>query len=501
MAKAPPAAQEKESDADANALERLGYRQELRRALGGFANFAISFSIISVLTGVTTTYGTALGGGGPAGLGLGWPLVSLGTIFVAVAMAELASAFPTAGALYHWAALLGGPGFGWFTAAMNLAGQVAIVAAIDLGCAQAMAATLRMSPAASWWLFAAILASHGVLNVVSVRVVAWLNGFSATVHVVGVLCVTGALVLFARARPLSFLAETGFTLRPDGSYPLGFLNALILGMWTFTGYDASAHVSEETHDPARSAPRGIVFAVVMSALFGFAFAAALTLAIRDLPAAAADPQPPLYILRVALGERAGNALMSAVVGAMWFCGLSSVTSASRMLFAFARDEGLPGWRALRTVSPRFRTPAVATVVATVAPLMLALATAPFSDKVFLAVASLATTGLYVSYAIPIALGAIARKRRIWVHEGPWNVGRWGVPVAWIAVLWSLFVLVVSCLPPNGAAGLLIGGTVTFLALFYLAFVRRRFRGPAVTLREFEQRMNTPGAPPSSPGPA
>lgn len=473
------------TDADARSLEKLGYRQELRRALGGFSSFAISFSIISVLTGITTTYGVAIGGAGPAGLGLGWPLVSAGTMLVAIAMAELASAFPTAGALYHWASILGGAGFGWFTAAMNLAGQIAIVAAIDLGCAQALAATLRLPPAASYGLLALILASHGLINALSVRLVAWLNAFSATVHVIGVLVVVGALLGFGRVHPPSYLAHVGYTTRADGSLPLGFVNALILGMWTFTGYDASAHVSEETHDPARRAPRGIVSAVTVSAIAGFALAAALTLAIRDLDAVARDSAPPLAILRGAFGERAGNALMGFVVLAMWFCGLSSVTSASRMLFAFARDEGVPGWRSLRAVSPRWKTPVAATVLATLAPLVLVALTAPFSDAVFLAVASLATTGLYVSYAIPIALGAIARRRRAWIHEGPWNVGRWGVPIAWGATAWSVFVLVACSLPPNGAAGLLLAGTVTTLGAFYMLRVRGRFVGPKVTLQAIE----------------
>src|SRR5271155_290063 len=154
-------------DRDALDLQRLGYRQELRRRLGGFSTFAIGFSVISVLTGITSTFGDALGAGGPAGLGLGWPLVSVGTLLVAVAMAELASAFPTAGALYHWSALLGGPSWGWATAMLNLVGQVAIVAAIDLACAQAMAQIAHLGDAASYVLFAMLVAMHAALNATS----------------------------------------------------------------------------------------------------------------------------------------------------------------------------------------------------------------------------------------------------------------------------------------------------------------------------------------------
>src|SRR5581483_2284686 len=231
---------------DTETLSRLGYAQELLRGMGGFSSFALSFSIISVLTGIVTTYDVAIGGGGPGGLGIGWPLVSVGTLVVALAMAELASAFPTAGALYHWSAILGGPGWGWFTAMTNLTGQVAIVAAIDLGCAKTLVATAGWSDSKVLVTYLAIVAMHGALNVISVRLVGWLNDFSATVHIVGVLVLVGALVM-AKSQPLSFLGHVT-TARPDGNAFLGFVNALALGMYTFTGYDASAHVSEETHD-------------------------------------------------------------------------------------------------------------------------------------------------------------------------------------------------------------------------------------------------------------
>jgi amino acid transporter len=454
--------------------------------MGGFSSFALSFSIISVLTGIVTTYGLAIAGGGPAALGIGWPLVCVGTLFVALAMGELASAFPTAGALYHWAAWLGGAGWGWFTAMMNLVGQFAIVAAIDLGCAQTLAATLGLPASANLPLLVVVLASHVAINVLSVRLVAILNDLSASVHVVGVCILVALLFALGRAHPLGWLADTSFTTRADGSYPLGFLNALILGMWTFTGFDASAHVSEETHDPARRAPWGIVSAVAVSAVAGYALVAALTLAITDLKETAADDHAALYVMRHALGEGVGRAAMGLAIVAMWFCGLSSVTSASRMLFAFARDGGVPFAAALRRVSPRFKTPHVAILTVTGLSLALVLATMPFSDAVFLAVASLATTGLYTSYATPILLGVVARHRGAWKRRGPWNLGGFGVIVAWIAVAWSAGVLVVCSLPPNALAGALLVAIVIGLALFYRFMVRGRFKGPRLDLLALEQ---------------
>ena len=471
---------------DANRdLARLGYAQELLRRMGTFSSFAVSFSIISVLTGCITAYSSAIGPGGPAALGIGWPLVSAGTLLVALAMGELASAFPTAGALYHWSALLGGPGWGWMTAAVNIVGQVAIVAAIDYGCATELAATLGLSSTMSFVLLAVILASHALVNIFSVRLVAWLNDFSAVVHVLGVVVIVVLLFAFGRAQPISFLFDTSFTTRPDGDTMRGFANGLVLSMFTFTGYDASAHLSEETRDPRRAAPRGIVSSVLVSAIAGYLLLAAITLAIRDLPATAKDDHPALFAMRAGLGENGGRLGMALALVAMWFCGLSSVTSASRTLWAFARDKGVPASSFIVRVHPKTKTPHVAIAVLTIGPLLLVLGTAPFEASIFDAMAKMATMGLYVSYALPIALGAFARRQGRWKVKGPFSLGAFGVPIAVLAVLWSLVVLVVCSLPPNLLPAAMLAGCVAVLVLLYFAFVRRSFRGPSVTLESLE----------------
>lgn len=466
--------------AAAEELSRMGYAQELLRSMGGFSSFALSFSIISVLTGVVTTYDVGLTGGGPAGLGLGWPIVCAGTLVVALAMAELASAFPTAGALYHWSAILGGPGWGWVVAMINIVGQIAIVAAIDYGCAKTLAPTVGLGSGAILPLFALVALSHGALNALSIKLVGRLNDFSATVHILGVALLVGLLLAFGRAQPISFLAQTGFTTREDHSYVLGFFNALTLGMWTMTGFDASAHTSEETHDPGRRAPWGIVSAVLVSAVAGYALLCAITLAIHDVPEIAATPQPALAVMRHALGARAGSIAMGAAIVAMWFCGLSSVTSLSRTVFAFSRDGGLPFSSALRTVSERHKSPTVAVAFATAAPSLLVLGLS-WQDNVFLAVTSLATTALYLSYGVPIALGSVARLRGTWRKPGPFHLGPFGVPAALVAVLWSLFVVVVFALPPNTSFGVVLFVVVASIVLAYPIVVRGRFKGPRVHL--------------------
>jgi amino acid transporter len=476
-------------EADEDQLRKLGYAQQLLRDMGGFSNFAVSFSIISILTGAVTLYGHGLGFGGPLVMSVGWPLVAVMTLAVAASLAQLASSFPTAGALYHWAAMLGGPGVGFFTAWLNTVGQFAITAGIDYGLAEFLADMLGRSrePGSVLPLYAGILLSHAVLNHVGVRVVAWLNNFSAWYHVAGVALVLGALLAFAPRQELSFLL-TRFTNKGELGFSYGylFLIGLLQAQWTFTGYDASAHVSEETVDPTRNAPWGIFLSVAVSAVAGWLLLVGVTLAIQDLPAAAAASNPFLHVLRESLGPALGSAMVWVAMGAMWFCGLSSVTSNSRMLFAFARDGGMPGSAWLARVSPRFKSPHVAVWVSVAAAFMVAL-----WSEAYTAMVALSTLALYASYALPIAVGLWARRKGVWRHRGPWDLGRWSAFTNGVALVWCAFIMVLFVLPPNQLAGFTFAGTLAVLGLYWGLYQRRVFKGPQVTLLT-PQQVVSPG---------
>ncbi len=299
-----------------------------------------------------------------------------------------------------------------------------------------------------------------------------------------------ALFAFSNAAPPGFLTASAGA-GADGSHASGLLGGLVLSMFTFTGYDASAHLAEETRDPARRTAWGIVSSVAVSAVFGWLLLVALTRGMAAVPGAAGRDDAPLVIMRTLLGGTAGRAGMGLAVAAMWFCGLSSVTSASRTVFAFARDGGLPGSGAVGRVSPRTRTPLVAIGIVTLGPLVLVLATfvlAPSGSaaSIFDAMAKTATMALYVSYAIPIFFGALARgKRRSWTRKGPFDLRGAGVPVAWAALAWCTFVLVVCALPPNQLPALLLGALAVILAIAWFSFVHRRFAGPKVSLANLE----------------
>lgn len=464
-------------DRDAADLRRLGYAQELLRNMGGFTNFALSFSIISILTGAVTLYGHGIRFGGPLVMSAGWLLVTLMTLPVAASLAELASSFPTAGALYHWSSVLGSPGFGFHTAWLNTIGQFAVTAGIDYGLAEFVCTMLGWPTGADGTdrtrvltIYAALLFSHAVLNHLGVRAVSVLNWFSAWYHIAGVALLVGCLLYLAPKQNASFLL-TRFTSEKFPYY-YGFLVGLLQAQWTFTGYDASAHITEETVDPRRNAPWGIFLSVAVSGVVGYVMLLAVTLAIGNLGQAAAAPNPFVHIVRTALPGSLGGALIWMVMGAMWFCGLSSVTSNSRMLFAFARDGGLPASKSIARVSPRYQSPYVAVWIS----VAFALAVGLWA-KAYAAITALSTLALYASYALPIAIGLYARRRGTWTTRGPWDLGRWSTAVNVLSLTWVAFITVLFVLPPNELAGRAFAGCLIAIVAYWFLGMRGRFKGP------------------------
>ncbi|TME44821.1 MAG: amino acid permease [Chloroflexi bacterium] len=507
----PAMTKEEQIRADTDRLHQMGYAQQLFRDMGGFSNFAISFTIISVLTGGLTLYGYGLNHGGPQQMGIGWLVVGIMVLVVAAAMAQLASALPTAGALYYQAAKLGNKHWGWITGWFNLAGQITISTGIIYGNAIFAAALLNSLfnyPADVTTtagkigviaIFAILLAVQATINHVGVRLAARAADISVWWHigVIGVLLV--AVGILHPLHPISYAFTQSYNQSGFGSPIYAFLVGMLLAQWTFTGYDASAHVTEETVNPARRAPWGIVNSVFWSLIFGYLMLLALTLAIPDLAKTAASTNPVLDIVKTALGSTGGLLLFAGFVIAQAFCGLSSITSNSRMLFAFSRDGALPGSKWLHVVSKKYRTPARCIWVAAIIAFIPALAQFPV-PAVYSIVVSISVIGLYVSYVIPVLLALIYPNR--W-KPGPWNLGRWWPIVAWAAIIWVAFISVVLMLPEYSAkyTGDIIGwltatGTwagpavAIFLivgGLYYLLWGKNHYNGPIIMGSEDEMR--------------
>jgi amino acid transporter len=496
-------------------LAAFGYKQELLRDMGGFSNFAVSFSIISILTGAVTLYGFGFNQGGPAVMGLGWPLVTLFVLFVAAGLAELTSAIPTSGAIYHWSSILGGKGWGWFSAWLNMVGQVTVVAGIDYGCAGFASSLLFSEPTKGQTLtvYAIILLSHALLNHLGIKIVAKLNDISAVYHMLGVGIIIAALAYFGPSHDVSYLFDTGFSGVANESTPywFAFLVGLLQAQWTYTGYDASAHTSEETVDAKVRSPWGVYLSVALSGVFGFLMIAMVTLSIKD-PAAVAQAGSNGFIAAIeqAMGGVFGKAMLWMVTIAMWFCGLSSVTSISRMIFAFARDQGLPFSGMWSKVSEKFRTPANAIWASCIIAFLCGIL-----DNVYAAVTSLSVISLYCSYGTPILLKTIAQARGLWREEdnGPWSLGGWSFPVNLVALLWIAFVTVLFVVAPSDvgitanytlhyATGKVFGALLVLLFILYGVYVRKHFNGPHLgsysALRERLSNSEMPYAVPKVP---
>ncbi len=437
---------------DEEELHRLGYAQELRRRMSGFSNFAVSFTIISILSGCLTLYGYGMNTGGPAIIVWGWPIVGIMTLFVGLSMAEVCSSFPTAGGLYYWSAKLArknGAAWSWFTGWFNFLGQVAVTAGIDFGAAFFINAFLSLEwgvSTAHWvtiLIFAIVLLVHGMLNQFGIKLVAMLNDISVWWHIFGVLIIVGVLA-FAPSHHQT--AHTTFTsiVNNTGWHSTFYvlLLGLLLAQYTFTGYDASAHMTEETHNAARSGPRGIVMSIVVSLFAGWILLIGLTFAIQNYTKEVGALVPPAQIFVDAIGATGGKLLLLIVIGAQLFCGMSSVTANSRMIYAFSRDGALPGSRLWHKVNKRSRTPTNAIWLAAAGALILGL---PYlwNGTAYAAVTSIAVIGLYIAYVLPTFLRL---RQGASFQRGPWHLGQWSYLVGWIAVIWVVFITVLFMLP-------------------------------------------------------
>jgi amino acid permease (GABA permease) len=473
--------------------------------MGGFSNFAVSFTIISILSGALTSYFIGMTYGGPVDLVWGWVLVGVMVLIVGLGMAEIASAYPTAGGLYYWAAKLApeNPGvWSWFTGWFNLLGQVAITAGIDYGFATFFTVFLNLTlnypdtPGHILVIYAGILILHGVLNTFGVRLVALLSDVSAWWHVLGVIVI--AVVLFfvpSHHASLSFIF-TKFDNQSTLGVPIYvFMVGLLMAQYTFTGYDASAHMSEETHNADLAAPRGIISSIAVSLVAGWILIIAITSVIPTSPAiyaaTAANPAAPVAIWTAALSRVGAELLLLIAVVAQAFCGMASVTANSRMLYAFSRDGAVPGHRLWHRINPRTRTPTNSIWFCVTFSFILAVPSL-WSGVAYAAVTSIATIGLYIAYGLPILLRRLQGNR--WTG-GRWSLGKWSPVVGWVGVVWVAFISVLFMLPEVAFssinhdnfnyAPIAVGVVLLFSGTYWLVSARKWFKGPKVQGSEAE----------------
>jgi amino acid transporter len=503
-------------DADAQRLKELGYDQQLERSWGGFTNFAISFSIISILAGCFTTYGQAWNNGGPIAISWGWPIISALILIVALCMSEILSAFPTAGGIYYWSLRLGGPAWGWFTGWFNLVGLIGVVASVDYGAALFTSYTIGLfdskynafSLTHIFVIYIIFLAAHTILNLFPAHILRYWNDASAYWHIAGPAVIVLILLFWVQHGHQSFsfvfterINNSGFSQSKYWFYvlPLGFL----LTQYTITGYDACAHLSEETRGAAHSAARGLWQAVFYSAVGGwillllFTFAATNTDFINNVHAN--NPYGAGYVVGIfasSLSIAAFKIVMIIASIGQFFCAGSGMTSASRMMFAFSRDRAVPGHQWWSKVT-RSHAPVNATLAVAALCFLVALpalkgnsANIPFA---FYALTQITVIGLYIAYVIPVYLRWRTGDAFV---AGPWTLGskyRWMCPiaVAEVVIVCIYFSMPFSPLGIPGHSGfaldngsvnyapVLVFGVVILAGIWWVLSAKNWFTGPDI----------------------
>jgi amino acid transporter len=482
---------------DVKLLHGMGYAQELSRGMSKFSNFAISFSIICILSGGINSFAQATSSVGGAGAGIGWIVGSAVSAVFAIAMAQIASAYPTAGGLYHWGSILGNRFTGWLTAWLNLLGLITVMGAINIGTAffftGAFGSLIGMTgtPGEIVIFVGVITAIQALINHLGIKLTALLTDWSGYIIFGTTAVLILACLAFAPTHEWSrlwtftnFSGDAGGGVWPQNdSLIYLFLLSLLLPIYTITGYDASAHTSEETYRAAHSVPRGIVDSVLWSALFGWAMVAAIVIAIPDLAAGAKQGWNVFFeTIRAIMPNWLVTLLFLFIFIAQFLCGLATVTSASRMIYAFSRDGGLPlisKWVA--KVSPRFRTPVAAIWTGAVLEFLyvwMAQTVSVGGTNIYTIVVNSTLIFLFLSFTVPIALGFFTIGTEKWPVMGPWDMG---IPLyrlfAVLSVLCMALIIYIAVQPPNDRVLWITLAFLVITAIIWYAFENKRFQGP------------------------
>src|SRR5512138_3507001 len=451
---------------DKQVLHKLGYAQELARRMSGFSNFAISFSIICILAGGISAFAAAFNALGSGGAFIIWLIGGVLALSVAFGMGQIASSFPTAGGLYHWSSHLGGKGWGWATAWFNLVGLICVVSSVDVllytvffkGILLTDTLGMDTSGFGYWHQFifvAVVLITQSLLNHYGIGITTKLTDLSGylifaltIILIIGLFAFSPVAMDFSRLVQFqNFTGDAGGGVVPFTTQSIAF--AFLLGLsyvcYTITGFDASAHTSEETQDAQVNVPKGMWQAVFWSWVFGLVAVAAYVLTMPSIQEAGAAGWGSFdYMWNASLMPQWLKVFLAVgLVAVNYMCALAGMTSCSRMMYAFARDGGLPASKSLSHVSTQYRTPTYA-IWTSAALALLSTVYAPY----YLVLAVACAVFLYLSMVMPIAAGLRTEGTEKWKEKGPFNLGSLSKPNAVLAIIFGITLAITGFFPPN-----------------------------------------------------
>ena len=429
---------------DSADLARFGYKQELKRSLGTFSSFAVAFSYISPSTGIFTLFALGLTTLGGVFIWT-WPVVALGQFIIALNFAEVSSHFPVAGSVFQWTKYMANRSYSWFTGWIYLFAGIltvtAVVATLPLALIPALNGlgwkSLSATSLSTQVVVALItLVVITVLNIYGVRLVAIINNTGVLFEILGMFVF--AMILMA------FHNHQGFdVVHNSGGFHVGansFLAAMFMSLFVIYGFDTASTLAEETRDPRRAAPKAVLFSVVGAFIIGGVFLLGVLVAIPNLHAAITGNGglglTPANIIEANFSHPFATIYLLVVSAAIFVCCLSILAATIRLTFGMARDNQLPFSKPLAKVSPRLHTPVWTCIAVAV------LAAVPFLKYAGVAIIAIAATGMiYLSYF----LGNLAIMRaRVggWPKtRAPFRLGRWGIVVNVLGLLYGGAMLV------------------------------------------------------------
>ncbi len=456
---------------DSADLAQFGYKQELKRGLGTFSSFAVAFSYISPSTGIFTLFALGLTTIGGVFIWT-WPVVAAGQFVIAMNFAEVSSHYPIAGSVFQWTKYLAGRRYAWFSGWTYLFAGIltvtAVIATIPLALIPALnglgwhsLGTGSSSDLlhAQLWVAVITLVVITVLNIYGVRLVALINNTGVVFEILGMFVF--ALILMA------FHDHQGFNVvtKSAGLHVTGstFLVAMFMSLFVIYGFDTASTLSEETRDPRRAAPKAVLFSIIGAFIIGGVFLLGTLISIPNLGTAIKNGWGPAQIIEANFSAPFATIYLLVVSAAIFVCCLSIMAATIRLCFGMSRDNQLPLSGLLSRVASTLHTPIWSCVAVAV------LAAVPLLQYSGAGIIAIAATGMiYLSYFLG-NLAILRARLKGWPRtEAPFKLGRWGLVVNTVGLLYGCAMLVnfawprAASNPTPKQTGLLLNFHVGFL---------------------------------------
>ncbi len=504
-------------------LEALGYKPQLNRVLGRFANFSVAFTYLSPMVGIYSLFILGVGTGGPAYVWLTWIPVA-GMLLVALVFGELASHYPVAGALYQYSKFSVGPRYGWFVGWFYGIALLITVAAVDTGVVTYVTALTH-----NWFgwsldptdhltillITIILLAIQTMLNITGANVMGRVAQLGVYVEIVGTLGIAIILAIHGFHHSLSYLFSTE-NVQNAAANPLGLdfggnwitgaaLVAVLAPVYIFYGFEAAGDISEETKDASRQVPRAMRQALIWGGVSSFILISALILAMPETdPLKATVEGGGVPFILSELSSWLQDFLLVIIIFAFFSCGTSVQGAGSRLAFSYARDGALPGSKWISKVNQRFKTPVNALLAGAAVTVLFALlvfatpakdikvwfVTYPANINALVSLVSFSVSGIYLSFLLTVIAAIVARKRG-WVAEGSFQLGKWGWTVCVLAAVY-LGLMLVNIVAPTGLSsprGYFNLDWITLLVIAMIAIVGALYLFLAHPDRKVQQHLH------------